>query len=539
MDKPIIDLRNIEYANLRQTVRDLIPTRTPYWVGFNDSDPGMVMIDTFLAIADMFAYMMDKRTNELFLERALNSQSIIDLGIPFDYRLTRVTSARLKIQVAKNPVYISDLSDFSIPALTQFSIVGGLTYVIKDEVDITEEILTSHDSVSLYAGGDVGDENVLSSDGRQVWVDGPGYLEIDAYEGSLVKQSFVSNGARQQTFSLSGRNIASNFVSVSVDGDPWEEETFVPASMASLLRTKRYFINVSTIGVCSLYFDADKYDFPATGSVIEIAYLTSNGISGEINVNTLEQVATSGDPAVITDGDLNSFLSFTNLNPSFGSVLVEDASGIKGKLPRYFSTGWRAVSPEDYEQLTLSYEGVFSAKAIKREIRLVSINGIDVNRFVIDIYIVPPVLDAEKDAYGQTSYNLLVETFLDSFTNIGIKPKVYDGAAVPSFFSVAVIAEHGYVNAQVRLDVIAALRAMLAQGSRAIGSDLYVDEVYKVISAVKGVRNYTLNRMSKEYDSHAGPNHIIMDAELGQYPIYGDVEDYNSDDHITVSGGVR
>jgi predicted phage baseplate assembly protein len=62
------DLDTLQYASVRDMLIGQIPIVAPEWTDFNDSDPGIALIQLFAYVADQLGFRMNQIPERNYLE---------------------------------------------------------------------------------------------------------------------------------------------------------------------------------------------------------------------------------------------------------------------------------------------------------------------------------------------------------------------------------------------------------------------------------------------------------------------------------------
>jgi hypothetical protein len=480
--RPIIDLRDIEYNTLREKVREKIAEFTPYWKDFHDMDPGIVILDLASAITDMMMYYLDKRVNELIISRAQSKQSIIDLGKVFDYRLRRSVAATADIVIKPTAEYPNE--GITLPAFTGITTTEGFPiYYTK-----TPYILPATNS-SEYSD--------FANNG----------ITVSAYEGSLVIEGRSPNlielsGGTTQRYKLKARNIADNFIFVLLNGDfgegeLWQEAEFAPpiepASTAEDAEKalNRYIIEVDDTGAY-LVFNGFRYNSPSSGNAF-VYYLATSGLSGLVKKNRLTEIVSVLDNALDV-ATLQSQLTLTNSVDAYGATEEEDYTKIKEKLPSYLCTQWRAVTLHDFAAVAKLFPGVKSAKATLT-------SSFNVSR-IVNIFVL-----SESYILNEESFCAEVLEFVNKFAILGVEVVASPAVACNTHITLTVEIDPYKSSSAAYTEIMDTLTLAYQKGTRELGQSILLDDVYALVKSLPYVRSCQISELYKEGES-ASCNHI-------------------------------
>lgn len=345
---------NKDFDSLKAEMLSKVPVLAPAWTNLNEGDLGMALINLVAGIGDMLAYYLDRYAEEVYLPTALDRNNIQKLVRLIDYRLSRpraaVTTLRFSLEEAAS-------SNVVIPKYTVCKTADGLQYVTKEDA-------------TIYAGST--------------------FVDVDAYQGEYVEDTFTGTGADLQVFSLSRRNAAQNFFIVEVGGVEWMEDHHeVSPSITSLYEVITDYEEAAT-----LRFSRVLGDVPPQNATIVVRYLSTAGEEGNIGSGL---VTTLVSPVPGAAG-----LTVTNLNPAIGGKERESEDEVRVRAPRQLRTMQRAVTLQDFVDLLENIEGVAKAQAINHkgyaEIYVAPEDG-------ARLYVTPPAISLVSSANAGSSLN--------------------------------------------------------------------------------------------------------------------------------------
>lgn len=176
---------------LRKKMIDLIKEETTNWSDFNESDLGMVLVDTICGTADMLNYYLDRQANEVFLDRAEEPKNIRSILNTMNYRIPFKRSAEGTVRfIIPDGI---NANDIVIPRYTELasSFDNGKRYVTKEE-----RVLVSREEM----------------------------VEVPVIQGQLVTQEVKSSRLKRAwKYTLDAKSLADRSVRVIDSQGEWEE----------------------------------------------------------------------------------------------------------------------------------------------------------------------------------------------------------------------------------------------------------------------------------------------------------------------------
>lgn len=462
MSDPVLDLTSLERDTMKANLIKMIPLLTPYWTDYSDTDPGIVILDLVSSVSDLYSWYLDKRVNELFIDRMVSKQSIIDYGKVLGYRLRRITAPTVEVTFSLKPLKVLT-EDVIFPTNLVLSTASGVKYVTN--------------STKTYAISDTS-------------------MTMLAYQGILTTDTFTADGLETQSYRLSKKDVADNFLIVTIDGFTWYEDKFLPSTVIS---NNKFFVDVDSSGNVDISFNSFRYNVPTNGQVISVRYLSTKGPGGDVPINTVSTVTTLTG----TDTWVRNYSKFNvnNLTSSYGSDVEEDYRQAKYKIPNYLSTLWRAVALADYESLAVLYAGVLSAKAKK-----------DPNfRYGVLLYIV-----AASES-GIDSLCLAVKAFLENYSVVGVEVTVLPASLVSIDISISITIFNNYKQSDVATAISDVISTYFLRTNRSTGETLSLSYFYSLIVNIAGVDKFNISKFCRNGSS--GADHIVLlDSE---FPVLG------------------
>lgn len=379
-----------DYEALVREMKSKVPVLAPDWTNLNEGDLGMALIHLVAGVGDMLAFYLDRQAEEVFLPTAFSREAVQRLVRLVDYRLSRPVAAWTTLRFSLPSPAVSNIT---IPKFTQCKTQDGLYFVTKEEV-------------VLYAGETM--------------------VEVDAFQGQFVRDTFTGTGASVQTFQLTRPNVAENFLEVTVGSRLWTEDR----EDVSYDDSELYEVNVGTDGRATLRFSSYLGTVPPQNVSITAEYLETRGEEGNIGSGKVTEIVTSIDGG----GEL----SVTNTTVASGGKARESIEEAKLNAPRRLRTLNRAVTLRDYVDLLEMFPKVAKAQAINHsgyvecyvapegggqlyvEAPVIELGAVSSGQLTAGTY---QVRVTAKDSYGETlwwEYNPSDRSVLDRTQSIAV-----------------------------------------------------------------------------------------------------------------------
>jgi len=477
------DYTSRDYLSIRQDLVNRAAQIVPEWNGNDASEFANVFVDLWAYMGDILHFYVDRAASETFLETATQRESVLAIANLLDYIPASYRAARGSARFTLN-AFPTGETTYTIPQFTTLTAVGANGQTIDFYTSAASSALTAVDqqvSVPVVQGTITSNENVG-----------------------------VSNGLANQRFNLVKKNIDFDSLVVEVFEGPVSggSPTAVQYLYVAQLSTANYLDKVFTARLTSdgyaqiLFGNGFNGFIPTTNATIQVSYRTTVGEEGNLVANSIKFV---GSPA-------SSYVSIVSSTATSGGANEESIESIKTNVSRLFRTQDRAVSLQDYKDLTLQVPGVSKATATYAS-------------NVVTLYPAPHQTQyPPAKTTDSTNEKVLieipqnisesVELFLTDRSMLGVTPTVVNPAdfggidkyieCTPVYIHVDLYVQPNYVQSWVRNEVDKAVRELLAFDRVSFAQLLSIGEVYRAILSVVGVDYASLINMSTTYAGTGG-----------------------------------
>ena len=343
------DYTSRDYNSIRADLLARAAEVLPEWTSRDSSDFGVLFVDLVAYMGDIFHYYLDEAAKESFLETATRRSSLLAIASLLDYLPHGRTPAKTSIVLNATNSVATNAVPILIPANTQF--LARPLISTADEV-----VFTSNTSIAFNLDG-------TAIAGYTTFAKAtPATLQVT--EGELFTETFTSNGALSQKFTLNKLGVVVNSITVTVaeglngtNVSYGRVDRFIESTSSDLVFTAR----IKATDEIELGFgNAIHGKIPTTNATVTITYRRSRGSAGNVEANSVNAFASltnafgpAYDGIVITP----------NTSRAFGGSDSESIASLKNNIPTSFRSQDRAVSLSDYEELTLRVPGIVKAKA--------------------------------------------------------------------------------------------------------------------------------------------------------------------------------
>lgn len=446
VDQPI-DYTSRDYASLRQSMLNDATTKLPEWTSRSTNDFGVVMIEEFAYVGDILSYYIDRLVNESYLTTATQRSSILNIAATLDYRPDNgrpaTTMLTLGVVPGSSVVFIPAGSKFS-SASSQPDVVAVVVFETDSDLYIPQDpAVVAYGTVSATQGTTVADESIGTSDGTTA-----------------------------QRFALSTRSVIEGSILLTLDEgsgpSPWN---FIEHLIDAGPNDPVFTTSTDAYGITTIEFgDGITGRVPVIGAPIEATYRVGGGTVGNVGVGAINVI-------VSAPTDVSSAL---NQTPADGGTDPESNDQIRINAPRALSSLQRAVTLEDYANLSLRVAGVAKAKAS---------GGSYTN---ITVCIAPTGGGQPSSLLSARVLNYLQDKKMVN-AHITITPPVY----VPVSVALDIMVADAYSQSAVTNNVRNVLTDLLAFENVDFGDTISVSEIYGVVAQIPGVVHATITNLGR------------------------------------------
>lgn len=415
------------YQQIKEQVLTALQSRVPEITDHTESNIFVKMISIWSGVAEMLGYYIDSTARETFLDSARLYKSVIKIAKMFDYRVRANIAASANLRFTASS---SLHTGITIPAGTIVENTDGIRFLTTEPVTIPAGETTAEVSA---------EQSVLN-----------------------IGQSIgTSNGSTNQTFELP-LDIVDGSVLVKVGGVAWTPaETFAFSNSTSQI----YVVSVNELGVPIIKFgDGIVGQIPNNGVAITADYKTTLAEIGNVGANTITNlISTLILPTGIT-------ISVNNVERASSGRGIEDINDIKRNIPLALRTKYRAVTYQDYIDVTELAAGV--AKA-----------GVSFScGKKVHIFVVP-----EGGGIATTSLLNSTKLWLEERKMITTAIEMHPAGEIHILLDIALVVKPQYTQSVVVQNVKAALTDFISYKYQDISGRIEIGDIYEVIEKTEGV----------------------------------------------------
>lgn len=327
MTTPVLNYADYDFNTLVRQFQDRIKL-SDSWKDIYRSGTGQTLIELIAYALNMGMYYTERRATESFLSTARLLSSVKNLVALLNYQPKRKSSATGNLTFS---LAVAQATTVYIPKYTECESASGVLYLTNEEAAIER---------------------------------GQTSVEVSSIQGRLVLMEVAASGVVSQEYLINSTSVENNgntanrTLRVTVDSVEWAVvDSFINSDSTS----KHYrIINEPNDTVTIQFGDGVNGISPAVGSAINIRYIESEGVSGNV-ANT--GVITTLNSTLYDEDSVQATVTVTNSSSFLGGDDAEDIEEIRYEAPRVFKTGQRAVTRTDYTTILESYAGIANANA--------------------------------------------------------------------------------------------------------------------------------------------------------------------------------
>lgn len=409
---------------------------TPEITDQNPSNPLIRFVHVWAAIAERIGYYLDFGVQEAYAPYVQLYRNAVRLAVSYDYPIAPPQPATVQLQFT----FQGDGTAFAgtvIPAGTIVTTAAGLQYRTVSAVTVPASLLNTV------------------------------VVVIDAVQqsASTTVAIGISDGTASQVFLLPTDFGGAG--TILVNSIAWE----TVRSLGFSVETDQHVLqSVNTERRVTIEFgDGVAGAIPTLGDAIDLTYSPTAGTGGNVESNSIKNLVT---PVAVPAGFT---LTVTNPSRAVGGADVEAIVQLRKRIPTLIRTQERAVTEQDYIDVTLLQPSVGQAAV-----------GWQCGKNV-DIYIVP--------IGGGIATNALIATvqaWIDIRKMLTTNVVVLPAGEVQMRISATIRVRPNYKQSDVLTAVRAALVAGYSTDFQRIGGTIHISDAYQIIEGVTGVDSSTI-----------------------------------------------
>lgn len=481
-----VDYTSKDYYVLRDELIARVQDRIPEWTASDPSDFGVALVEAFAYMGDLISYYIDRNANESLITTATQRDSVINIAQTYGYIPSGYRQAFTLLTVSN-----TSASAVSIPAGT---VVSG--EVISGDVVNTVYFTTVSDAtIDPQVSSTPGTENISAIEGRYVTVVSD---NANTY-GELIG---TSTGLPNMSFELGETPSVDGTTELYVqDGDIYSKWTQVQHLLDNGPTDLVYQVNTdANSNVYITFGDGVSGVIPTIHSEIRVNYMVGGGLIGNVPSNTLVDIVYVPGLSTNQTTALQSIVTVTNAASAIGGSDPETTNQIRVSAPASLRAANRAVTLQDYADLSISVSGVGKANAYAETWTSVTIY-IAPSRSSIDSDLAPGLDDLGDPTLEYDRLKEDIETYLEDKillgTTITIQPPIY----VDLIITLQYAKLDQYTTAEVELAIKQALLTSFGYNGMDFQDTIYPQDIEFALNQVPGVKTVKVTVLHIEGDT--------------------------------------
>jgi hypothetical protein len=343
------DYTSKDYFSIREELIARIQDRVPNWTASDPADFGVALVEAFAYMGDLLSYYIDRSVNEAFLTTATQRESVLNIAQTYGYIPAGYRSASVEVEF-----FNSSGSSITIPEGTVLT--GDI--VIGDAVKTLYFTTQADAVVPAQVAAVPGSETVTALHGRSVIL-----ISDDATtNGELIG---TSTGEPGMQFELGETPVSDGTIEIYVqDGDIFTKWTQVQ-HIIDYGPTDQIFTAISDENnlITVTFGDGVSGVIPTIYSEIRAKYIVGGGSEGNIEPDTITSIDYLPGLSEVQISAIQSAITVTNPDVALGGADPEETNEIRVAAALALRANNRAVTLQDYADLSLAVTGVGKANA--------------------------------------------------------------------------------------------------------------------------------------------------------------------------------
>ena len=468
-----IDYTGRDYYSLREALIARIQDRVPEWTASDPADFGVALVEAFAYLGDLVSYYIDRTANEAFIQTATQRDSILNIAATYGYTPAGYRQATCT-------VLFSNTSDEEITIQAGTVVKGDV--ILSDTVE-TVYFTTTENAVIDAAVDDVpGETSVNASQGRSVILVAEG---ANTY-GELIG---TSSGSPNMVFELGELPVVDGTVEVYIqDGDVYSKWVEVQHILDYGPSDTVYSTITDADDIVSINFgDGVSGAIPTLYSEIRARYTVGGGSIGNIAVSSIDTIDYIPGLSENQTTAIQGVVTATNDTVGIGGSDPETNEQIRVSAPASLRAGNRAVTLQDFADLTLSVSGVGKANATASVWTSVTVY-VSPSRTSIDIDNSPGLDENGDPTIEYENLKTAVETFLANKVLIGTTVTVQPPLYVDGILEIQYTKLEQYTTAEVETSIKNAILTGFGYNGMSFQDTIYPQEIEFVLQQTAGIQ---------------------------------------------------
>jgi hypothetical protein len=577
-----VDYTGRDYFSIREQLISRIQERIPDWTASDPADFGVALVEAFAYMGDLISYYIDRTANEFSLATATQRNSILNIAQTYGYIPSGYRNAIVNVTFFNNNNSSSSGSLTATGNGTTVTYVGSNSFVVNGIVtvtgfsttsfNVTSAVITAasstqftvdvasvsgtasgtgvatmvYPSITIPQGTVVSGEIVTADVVRPVYftitsdavVSATSTETVSAEEGRYInvvdtasdttygQQIGVSNQDPNMSFDLPNTPVVDGSISVYVQyGTIYSKWTQVQHLLDYGPNDLVYTVKSDSNNVVSINFgDGVSGAIPVNSSVIRAMYLVGGGALGNISANIIDSIVYIPSFTSSQTSSLNSAITVANGTSALGGAEPESNDEIRVQAPLVLRSSNRAVTLEDYKNLSLSVTGIGKANAYSSTWTSVTVY-IAPSRDVNDTDIQPGLTDTGAVSPEYTELAASLTDYLSNKLLIGssvtIQPPTYSDLII----TIQYVKLPQYTQAETDINIKKSLLFVYGYTGMNFQDTIYPQDIEYVLNQTEGIKTAKIVSLYKNGSTITGSATNVkvgynLDAPASGYVTY-------------------
>jgi uncharacterized phage protein gp47/JayE len=487
-----VDYTSKDYYVLRDELIARVQDRIPEWTASDPSDFGVALIEAFAYMGDLISYYIDRNANEALITTATQRDSVINIAQTYGYTPAGYRQAFTLLTLSN-----TSAEAVLIPAGT---VVSG-EVISGDTVTTVYFTVDSDVTIDPQVGDVPGTEDVSALEGRFVTI----VSDNANIYGELIG---TSTGLPNMSFELGEVPSVDGTTELYVqDGDVYSKWTQVQHLLDNGPTDLVYQVNTdANNNVLITFGDGVSGVIPTIHSEIRANYMVGGGLIGNVPSDTLVDIVYVPGLSTNETTALQSIITVTNADSAIGGSDPETTNQIRVSAPASLRAANRAVTLQDYADLSLSVSGVGKANAYAEIWTSVTVY-LAPSRSSIDSDLAPGLDDLGAPTLEYDRLKEDVETYLSDKLLLGTTVTIQPPTYVDLIITLQYAKLDQYTTTEVELAVKQALLTSFGYNGMDFQDTIYPQDIEFALNQVPGVKTVKVTNLHIEGDT--GLNTVV------------------------------
>jgi hypothetical protein len=556
-----VDYTGRDYYSIREQLIARIQDRIPEWTASDPSDFGVALVEAFAYMGDLISYYIDRTANEFSLATATQRNSLLNIAqtygyIPSGYRnaivdvtffnnnnssasgsLTATGNGTTITYVGSNVFVVNGIvtvtgfstSSFNVTSAvitaasaTQFTVAvtgvsgaasgTGVATMVYPSITIPQgtvvsgEVITA-DVVKPVYFTTTSDAVVSATSTETVSAEEGRYINVvdTASDSTYGQQIGVSTQKPNMSFELPNTPVVDGSISVYVQyGTIYSKWTQVQHLLDYGPNDLVYTVKSDGNNVVSINFgDGVSGAIPVNSSVIRAMYLVGGGILGNISANVIDTLSYIPSFTSSQTTALASAITVSNGTAALGGTDPESNDEIRVQAPLVLRSSNRAITLEDYKNLSLSVTGVGKANAYSSTWTSVTVY-IAPSRNVNDTDVQPGLTETGAVSPEYTDLAASVTDYLSDKLLIGSSVTVQPPSYSDLVITIQYVKLPQYTQTETDVNIKKALLLVYGYTGMNFQDTIYPQDIEYVLNQTEGIKTAKITSLYKSGSTITG-----------------------------------